>query len=285
MNRYVFFNFGRTLRTSWRIYVTAVFMSAVAYAITGAFFLLHRNVTLTTRFWVRSVPVTLILDRGVAPERVREIELAARAEGAASIHLVTPDEGRKRLESSLRDASLFEGFDSNPLPPMMELGFPIPPPASKIAYMRSWAGVADVDDAGRWSERFRSLLAGLDRIGALLALVLLSAAFTVASLSARLVAANHADEIEIQHLVGAPPGFVRAPYMLAGGFQGLVAGLGALGAIYALYRAAAAIPLASWPIPIQPPVFFSLEETGALLGAAVFIGVAGSFVGVRKRVR
>lgn len=283
MNRYVFANFGRTLRSSWRIYLTAVFMSAVAYAIMGSFFLLHRNVTLTTRFWVRSVPVTLILEKTIDAGQLRAVEAGARAEGAETIRVVTPEEGRRRLEASLNDRSLFEGFESNPLPAMVELGFAVPPPASKIAFMRSWAGVADVDDAGRWSERFRSLLSGLDRIGGLLALVLLTAAFTVATLSARLVAANHADEIEIQHLVGAPPGFIRAPYLLAGAAQGLTAGLGAMGVVYALYRAASSIPLSSWPIPIQAPAFFSPVETGALVGAAVFIGLAGSAVGLRKR--
>lgn len=283
MNRYVFANFARTLRTSWRIYATAVFMSIVAYAIMGSFFLLHRNVTLTTRFWVRSVPVTLILEKGIDAARLREIEASAKSEGAETIRVVTPDEGRRRLEASLNDRTLFDGFESNPLPTMVELGFAMPPPASKIAFMRSWAGVADVDDAGRWSERFRSLLSGLDRIGGLLALVLLTAAFTVASLSARLVAANHADEIEIQHLVGAPPGFIRAPYLLAGAAQGLAAGLGAMGIVYALYRAASAIPVSSWPIPIQAPAFFSPVETASLVGAAVVIGLAGSAVGLRKR--
>lgn len=283
MNRYVFANFGRTLRSSWRIYVTAVFMSAVAYAIMGSFFLLHRNVTLTTRFWVRSVPVTLILEKHIDAERLQAVETGARAEGAETIRVVTPEEGRRRLEASLNDRSLFEGFESNPLPTMIELGFAVPPPASKIAFMRSWAGVADVDDAGRWSERFRSLLSGLDRIGGLLALVLLSAAFTVATLSARLVAANHAGEIEIQHLVGAPPGFIRAPYLLAGAAQGLAAGLGAMGVVYAFFRAASSIPVSSWPIPIQAPAFFSPVETASLVGAAVVIGLAGSAVGLRKR--
>ena len=281
MNRYVFINFARTFRTSWRIYAMAAFMTAVAYGISGAFFLMHRNVTLTTRFWVRSVPVTLVLDRGVSGAQEQNLLERARIEGAEHVKIISPDEGRKRLEESLHDARLFEGFEQNPLPPMLEMTFESPPPSSLVALMRAWPGVIDVDDAGRWSERFRALLRVLDRVGAALGLVLVLAAFVVASLGVRLVAANHTRETEIQHLVGAPPGFIRAPYLIAGAVLGLAGVSVAAAGLAALYWAASSVPAAGWPIPIHRIVFFSYGELGVMAGAAVAVGLLGSWVGLR----
>lgn len=281
MNRYVLVNFARTLRTSWRIYAMAVFMTAVAYGISGAFFLLHRNVTLTTRFWVRSVPVTLVLERGLTPAEGQALVDRARIEGASGAKIITPEEGRKRLEESLHDARLFEGFDENPLPPMLEMNFEAPPPAAHVALMRAWPRVVEVDDAGRWSERFRALLRVLDRTGAALGLVLVAAAFAVASLGVRLVAANHTQEIEIQRLVGAPPGFIRAPYLLAGAALGLAGAAFAAAGLAALHWAASSVPAAGWPIPIHRIVFFSPVELLALGGGAVAVGLLGSWVGLR----
>lgn len=281
MNRYVFVNFARTLRTSWRIYAMAAFMTAVAYGVSGAFFLLHRNVTLTTRFWVRSVPVTLILERGLSPAEAQGLLERARIEGASRAKIITPDEGRKRLEESLHDDRLFEGFDENPLPPMLEMTFETPPPSSQVALMRAWPRVSDVDDAGRWSERFRALLRVLDRVGAVLGLVLVAAAFLVASLGVRLVAANHTQEIEIQHLVGAPPAFIRLPYLLAGAVLGLAGAAAAAGGLALVFWAASAVPMTGWPIPIHRIEFFSPGELATLGGAAVAVGLLGSWVGLR----
>jgi cell division transport system permease protein len=282
MNRYVFVNFFRTLRSSWRIYAMAAVMSAVAYGIFGAFFLLHRNVSATTRLWVASVPVTLVLDAQISPEQRQALLAQARQAGANHVNLVTPEEGKRRLESSSGGAKLLAGFDENPLPPMLELTFEAPPPASKIEAMRDWAGDVEVDDAAQWSERFRSLLMALDRVGMVLGLILFGAALAVASLSVRLVAFNHAADREIQRLVGAPESFIQMPYLLAGASLGLVGAAGALGALGAMYAAAAAIPMDGWLIPIHKIVFFSPVETVVLVVSALLIGILGAWLGLGK---
>jgi cell division transport system permease protein len=148
--------------------------------------------------------------------------------------------------------------------------------------MRSWPRVVEVDDAGRWSERFRALLGLLDTAGVFLGAILIFAAFTVSSLGVRLVAANHVAEREIQHLVGAPESFIRAPYLLAGGSLGLLGACIAFAGLGAFYYAAASVPSSGWPIPIHAPAFFAPAEIAALLAGAIFIGVAGSWAGTRK---
>ncbi len=282
LNRYVLVNFLRTIRSSWRTYLMAAVMTGAAYGVFGSFFLLQRNVAETARYWVRSVPVTLVLDHESTPEQHSEILDRLDAMDATAAKLVTPEEGKARLAETSAGSQLLSGFDENPLPPMIEASFETPPPASRIALMRGWPGVEDVDDAGRWSERFLTLLRAVDRTGLFLGALLLLAAFTVAVFTVRLVAAGHASEREIQYLVGAPRAYVRAPYVIAGGALGLLGYGFAIGGLYFLYEASTSVPLESWPIPISAPVFFSFAEASALAAAAVVVGVAGGWAGIRK---
>ena len=282
MNRYVFINFLRTLRSNWSVYVMAAIMSAVAYGIFGGFFLLHRNVSVTTRLWVAAVPVTLVLDGRLSEAQRQDLVALALKEGAARANLVTPEEGKRRVESSIGGANLLAGFDENPLPPMLELTYESPPESARIEAMRFWTGVVEVDDAAQWSERFRSLLRALDRIGLVLGLILFGAALAVASLSVRLVAFNHAADREIQRLVGAPESFIQTPYLLAGASLGLVGAAVAMGGLSALYITAASIPSAGWPIPIHKVVFFTPAEAVGLFASALVIGVLGAWLGLGK---
>lgn len=258
-------------------------MTSVSYAICGGFYLLHRNISLTTRLWVRSVPVSIELAAEVSHAEALALSEKARVLGASASHLVTPEEGRKRIEASLGGSRLMAGFDTNPLPPVLELTFDTPPSNQVLATLRALPAVVDVDDAVRWSARFQSFLTAFDRIAGALGTLLLFAVFTMAALGARLVAANHARESEIQRLVGAPESFVLTPYLLSCALMGLFGAGAALLALGALFQAAASVPVEGWPIPIHNPVFFSLRETAMILTGASGVGAFGAYVGLKSK--
>lgn len=282
MNRYVWANLRRNLDSSWRTYGMSAALAAIAFTLCGGVFLIHRNLVLTTQYWAASVPVTLILDPNADAQTVATLQERARAEGATATHLVTPEEGKQRIEASLGGVTLLAGFDENPLPPVLELRFARPPSSSQVALMRAWPGVAEVDDAARWSGRFRSLLRSVERMGGGLAILLTIASAGVLGLAVRLAAASHATELEIQRLIGAPETFVLAPYLLAGALTGaLSAGL-ALVILRLAFRAAVRAA-ENLPIPIHAPEFLTTTEGAAAVVGGFTVGLLAAWIGLGKR--
>jgi cell division transport system permease protein len=284
MNRYVFTNLLRNLRGSWRVYLLGTCISAISLGLCGGFYLVHRNLASTTQLWSASVPVMVILADTTSPDDARALAERARGKGIDHVHVVTPEEGKARLREALGESrDLFGGFASNPLPTMLELHFGRPPPPEQIADIASWPGVREVDDAGRWSERFRALAATIDRVGAALLILLLIAASGAAGLSVRLVAAGQAAETEIQRLVGASEAFIRGPYLLAGALVGVAGSTLALlllgGSFFALQTATEP---SEWPIPMPMPVFFSLFESGIMVLGGGAVGMLGAWFGLQR---
>ncbi len=283
MNRYVFDNLMRNLRSGWRMYVLGIVIASIAFGLSGAFFLVHRNLALTTQLWASSVPVTVMLDPALPQVQVQALIRRAQAEGAVRVDLVTPEQGRRRLEAALGTRDLLSGFRENPIPPMLELAYAEPPPPERLAAMLRWPGVTEVDDASQWSSRFHRLRRAVDRVGAGLLLLLLLAAVGSVGLTVRLVAASHAAESEIQRLVGASEAFVRAPYLLSGGWIGL-AGIGvSLAGLAGGFRLIPRPRPGEWPVPVHELVFFSGVEAGVLLAAGFCVGVAGAWLGLSRR--
>src|SRR4029453_5435733 len=87
-------------------------------------------------------------------------------------------------------------------------------------------------------DRIDTLLAVARWGGAGLGLVVLTAVAFIVSGVLRLAVSARRDEIDIMHLVGAPPMLVRGPFLVAGIAQGLVGGLLGLFLVEAARRAA-----------------------------------------------
>jgi cell division transport system permease protein len=282
MNRYVFSNLGRNLRASWRTYFLGACVSAIAFSLCGGFFLGHRNLVLTTRLWSATVPVTIVLAPEIAPGDLDAVVKAARALGPERIDVVSPEEGMQRVEAALGGGDLLAGFLENPLPSMIELRFRNAPPAAGLANLAILPGVAEVDDASSWVERFGALTRAVDRVGSALIVLLLFAAIGSVALSVRLVAASHAAENEIQHMIGATRSFIQSPYLMAGallGTAGVGLSLALLGGGYLLLQSALASGL---PLPLHAPVFFTWAESAGLGAGGAAVGALGAWFGLTR---
>jgi len=118
---------------------------------------------------------------------------------------------------------------------------------------------------------------------AAIAVVVFAAVVFVMAGVLRLAVLARRDEIEIMLLVGANPGFVRGPFLVAGLAQGVVAAGLALGAVELARRAAlgwAGSPL----VPLElfagrglPPGYVLL-----VLATGVVVSVAAAFFAVRR---
>src|SRR5207248_1102644 len=144
-----------------------------------------------------------------------------------------------RLRVDLGDLSgSLEGLSQNPLPPSLEVTprEPLPPVGLRVlaAQLSQLPGVSEVEYGREWLDKLEALGRGLRAFGAGALLVVLGAALLVVANTIRLAVYARRDEIEIMKLVGATDGYVRAPFLLEGGLQGLIGAGMALGAILAV---------------------------------------------------
>jgi len=228
-------------------------------------------------------------DDGARHALVRELRGKA---GVQRVDYVDKDEALRRYREWASDlAELVNELETNPLPASLEIfvtpGVEAAGAAAAItASLEGDARVEDIRFNQEWRHRLETALS-LARIGggALVALVFVAVVFVMGSVL-RLAVLARRDEISIMQLVGATPGFIRGPYLVAGAVQGLVAGGLALALVEAVRSAAmaAATPgsgtvalmdlVAAQPLP--------LTMTGLLVLLGFLVGVTGSYVSVRQ---
>jgi len=219
--------------------------------------------------------------------RLRE-DLEAQP-GVAEVRHVDKTEALGRFREFAADmAVLIDELETNPLPASYDV-FLIPGPDTQeqadeiVSAFGSRPGVE--------SARFdRELLRGLEALlgrakyggVALVTLVLTVVVFIMASVL-RLAVHARRDEIDIMLLVGATPGFVRGPFLVAALCQGLIASVVALLIVmgvrssalaYAELRSAVVLDLIARPLP--------LGHAAALIGVGLAVSLTGAYFAVRR---
>jgi cell division transport system permease protein len=118
------------------------------------------------------------------------------------------------------------------------------------------------------------------------ALVLCAFLYIVGS-TIRLGVHARRDEIEIQKLVGATDGFVKAPFLVEGALQGALGTLLAGGLLYALYRLAEprVTSVLSGLLASAPLAFFSAGAILAAIAGGAFVGLCGSALALGRYVK
>jgi cell division transport system permease protein len=282
------------LRTSPSVHAVAALTVSVALVLAAlARFALEAS-TRTLESLGSDVEVTLYLKDDVKPDQARALLTRLQREEGGAFTLVSADEALARLRAELGGAgAVLSNLPKNPLPASIE----VRPPAdrrsvARVAEMASrWSGlpgVGSVEYGREWMERLEQLQRAARGAGALAVLIVLVAAVVVVAATLQLAIYARRQEIEIQKLVGATDGFVRAPFLLEGILQGLMGAFLAAGGLWTLSRylgpplsRALAFILAGLTLP-------SLVDPRALLqlcGAGAVLGLVGSLLAVRRFLR
>ncbi len=136
------------------------------------------------------------------------------------------------------------------------------PQVGEIVFNQEW-----IDSLERWAFRFQmaSLAVGL--------LVFLAAVFVISN-TVKLTMASSERIIQIQKLVGATNSFIRTPFLFEGVFQGLLAGILAMGLVAGIE--------VLFSNHLMGVVFFNpLQMAGFILFCAL-LGLIGSWAAIRK---
>ena len=257
-------------------------LAAVMF-VAGLNLLILANLKAHVGRWKNDLRVSVYLVDGARAADVDAVYAkVAAVSGVERVERVDKEEALRRFRASFKDlADVPSELGTNPLPASLEVVLDSGPQARDTARAvgRVVAGAAVVEEV-RYDQAF------LDRVdafldiarwgGASLGLVVLTAVAFVVSGVLRLTVYARRDEIDIMHLVGAPPMLVRGPFLVAGVAQGLAGGLLALFLVEAARRAArgyaGAIPgglldlAAESPLPLGPSCF--IVFVGAALGCA-----------------
>ena len=145
----------------------------------------------------------------------------------------SPDQGMDELAKMQGFSGALHTLDVNPLPFVLEVQPKADVSADSVdrlvADMRGMQGVDQVQDGGTWRQRLEALLGVGQRIVMILAGLLAVAVLLVVGNTVRVDIASRHEEIGVLMLVGASRAFVRRPYLYAGIWYGLFAGILAVG--------------------------------------------------------
>jgi cell division transport system permease protein len=276
--------FGEATASLWRGRQSALLSIgtiALALFVLGGFLIVTANLERLGAEWSRSAEMSVYLSDEVTDDERRAIERAlAPSDVVASQEYVSKAAALARFKDTFSDlAGSLETLGDNPLPASYEVRLK-PGPAAEAAVdslgaqLRKTPGVADVRYDREWLGRLMSVIAIVGGIGVVMGAVLtVAAALTVASV-VRLALHARREEIEIMQLVGAPPAYIRGPFVMEGVIQGGVGALVALAALAVAFfslRATYLTPLAS---AVNLTSFDFLPA-----GLAVLLVVGGMLVG------
>lgn len=261
-----------------------------ALFVAGLVLLIVTNVERRVRTLRDDVKIQIYLQ----DERADEVRLALAERLRANpqvvrVEYVDKDEALRRYREWAADlAELVNELETNPLPASLEVflapGAGAAGAAATIAAgLENEEGVEEVRFNQDWLSRLETLLS-LSRVGgaAVIALVFLAVVFVMGSVL-RLAVFARQDEIQIMQLVGATPGFIRGPYLVAGAVQGLIASALALLLVEGVRSGATAAADASAAalldlVAARP---LSLDMAGLLLLLGLLVSLTGSYVSVR----
>jgi cell division transport system permease protein len=276
------------------IQMVAVGTIALSLLLCGVFALAATNLARLGESWGQGTQMTVYLADGVAAVRAKQIAAAlGKLPGVERVQVVDSHEAFARLKQSLGErADLLDGVEEGFLPTSVEAQLK-PGVADVIRAhpafdkLRHTSGVDDVELTGDWSARLSAVQNLLRTAGLAVGALVLCAFLYIVGSTIRLGVHARKDEIEIQKLVGATNGFVKAPFLVEGALQGALGTLLATGLLYALYRLAQprVEAVLSGLLASAPLAFFSGGMVLLCIAAGGLVGLCGSALALGRYVK
>lgn len=288
---YYFRDAWESVRFSPAVTLLAFGTLLVVLLVSGAVLLLMSNIGARLEGARSEVRVDVyLLEEITEAERASIRESLESAAGAARIDYVDKERALARFEEWFGSTvDLADSLRDNPLPASFQVfldpdraaGGAAAGLASRVGEM---AGVEEVRYDRAWLDRVDALLTLVRAGGTLVGVAVLVVVIFVVASVLRLAVFARRDEIEIMLLVGATPGFVRGPFLVAGLAMGLFSGAAALALVELLRRiflfnsgeqgAVLVSMLAGNPLGTSQSIL--------LLVTGVLVSLLASFVAVRQ---
>ncbi|RDS79462.1 ABC transporter permease [Dyella monticola] len=150
-------------------------------------------------------------------------------DGVANVTLKSPQQGMDELSKMQGFGDALHALDDNPLPYVLQVqpqdDISADAAGRLVDDLRGMQGVDMVQDSGTWRQRLDALLRVGNRLVLILAAMFALAVLLVVGNTVRVDITSRAEEIGVLKLIGASRAFVRRPYLYAGIWYGLFAGI------------------------------------------------------------
>lgn len=267
-------------------------LMGIALGLPAGLYVLQANLAGVAEGWRGSAGISVYFQPGTEARVTQGLAERLRTQAAVEdVRLITADEALTEFRGYGDLAGAVELLGGNPLPATLRVSFSAPLAAQAAealsAGLRQEEAVEDVVVERTWLERVASLSALVQRLGWVVALVLGVGAVLVTSSSVRVALESRLDELRVLKLVGGTDAFMRRTFL----YLGCLYGLG--GAVFAAMIVSLTLFTVEQPLARLLATYggdlelrgFDATFVVVLLGAGALLGVVGSVVACRQRLR
>jgi cell division transport system permease protein len=289
--RYFFKEVLLNLRANTSTAVISTVTIAFTMVLFGLFLLLYLNLNALVGSLRQEIKVILYLRDGISEKEIVALHDKLRGQtGVSDVAYISKEKALEDFRRSLEGQDiLLRGLGDNPLPASFELTlektFQSSEAIQRVALqLKGLKGVDDIQYGREWVENVNAVLETVQVGGTLIGLILGLAAVVIISSTIRLTVLSRLEDIEVLQLIGATRAYIQMPFLLEGGFLGLIGGAVSIVLLRAVYELARS----------------RLAETSGLLGSAITLmflpapwlvlflaagaglGCAGSLLSIRR---
>ncbi|RKY92706.1 hypothetical protein DRQ15_01565 [candidate division KSB1 bacterium] len=255
---------------------------AISLLMIGVFAVVALNGWQLVQHIKNKIEMEAFIEDTLTPNQIYELkQKISKMEGVMAVAFISKEEAREQFQRQFGE-DVFTILGENPLPCSFRLRvqplFQKPRRVKILAQkIQALPGVTEV--VYRYElliliEKYLKIALG---IALLLGLIVGVGAILLIANTIQLSIYSKRDAIEIMKLVGATPSFIRRPFLLAGAFQGLVAGGVATGILNLL------LFVIRYFVPeIQ---FFIQQVFLLLIVTGIMLGIIGSRLAIRRYLK
>lgn len=284
----------RNMRQSPVLSLAAVVSVTLALTLLALFAIAVLNVQQLLLVWGdQSAVVAYFGQEPPAEQREALLKEIHGHPGVAAVDYLSSGAALERFRERLGvDAELLDGLDPGLLPASLEIR--LDPAASAATHLDSLVAKLqrnqqfdDVRHGREWLEKLEAFLHLLRAIGAGLGGFLAFAAIVIVANTIKLTLYARQDELETMTLVGATSLFIKLPYLIEGGLQGLLGGLLAVTSSFLAFRIVLRESLGELLLVtgVDNIAYLSPAWQAGMVVAGGAIGLLGSLFALRKFVR
>lgn len=278
----------RGLREERRLYFVAVSSLSVAFLCVAGALLAMTNLNRMAERWGESGRLSVYLNDGAPAPEVAQLRVVLEAlPEVDDVEFLTSEDARALfLEQSDVQADL-AALPAEAFPASLEVNLAVGTPVQRIDAIANrvtqFGAVSDVESYRGFFNRLDQLLVAGRGVAGVLTLLVGLCVLAVIANTIRLAVARRRQEIEVMKLCGATDGFVRAPFVLEGTFQGLVSAVVAVVALVAAFFALRGhLDASIAALTGMRAVFLEPWMLVAILGGGALIGALGSALSLRR---
>jgi cell division transport system permease protein len=269
-----------------------ILVIAVTLAIPAALNLVVKNAQAISNGWDNALDFSIYLKRGLSESEAAALaRLIQQRADVDSVQLITATQALEDFKTQSGFGEALDQLSENPLPHTLVVRPSQANTTRSMIVLQEELGNLPESDLVQvdteWVQRFHAILDIVRQAIVVGASLLGIAIVVIIGNTIRLDIQNRREEIEVTKLIGASNAFVRRPFLWSGFWYGLFGGSLALGLVqyglYLLERPAAR--LAGLYQSEVTVVALSLDESLAILGIGVLLGLVGSWFAAARHMR